>query len=284
MIAEAVDCILREFESHTRSPAAIQKAARLLDRLVGRGFDAHLLQEIQQLRLRDAVAHTAQHSPFYCDLFTRLGIVPSDIQAPGDLQALPFTTGEEIQHWQQFLCVPQEDVAAVFATAGTTGEPKLVAYTLREMQMLTNLSAVAIRVAHPGHLVALIALPMRHGLWMGWATAQRIVERAGGLPLPVGAGDPQETLQWMQRLEPNVIMSSPSYLTVLTRQAQARGYRPKLTRSWSAGRCCTTRSGLGLPNTGTPRYSTVTALPKLAEGRQLCCPSATVHSTLTIYT
>ena len=230
MIAEAVDCILREFESHTRSPAAIQKAARLLDRLVGRGFDAHLLQEIQQLRLRDAVAHTAQHSPFYCDLFTRSGIVPSDIQAPGDLQALPFTTGEEIQHWQQFLCVPQEDVAAVFATAGTTGEPKLVAYTLREMQMLTNLSAVAIRVAHPGHLVALIALPMRHGLWMGWATAQRIVERAGGLPLPVGAGDPQETLQWMQRLEPNVIMSSPSYLTVLTRQAQARGYRPKLDK------------------------------------------------------
>jgi phenylacetate-CoA ligase len=121
-------------------------------------------------------------------------------------------------------------VAAVFATAGTTGEPKLVAYTHGEMQMLTNLSAVAIRVAHPGPLEALIALPMRHGLWMGWATAQRIVERAGGLPLSVGAGDPQETLHWMRRLEPNVLISSPSYLTVLTRQAQGRDYRPKLDK------------------------------------------------------
>ena len=71
---------------------------------------------------------------------------------------------------------------------------------------------------------------MSHGLWMGWATAQRIVERAGGLPLPVGADDPKETLQWMKRLEPNVLMSSPSYLTVLTRQAQAQGYRPKLDK------------------------------------------------------
>jgi phenylacetate-CoA ligase len=230
MISEAVERTLREFEKRTRSPAAIQKAARLLDKLVGRGFDADLIDGIQRLRLPHAVAYIAQHSPFYRDLFDRLGMDPSEIQIPEDLRKLPFTTEDEVQRWQQFLCVPHEEVGAVFATAGTTGEPKLVPYTLREMQMLTNLSAVAIRVAYPGPLIALIALPMRHGLWMGWATAQRIVERAGGLPLPVGAGDPQETLQWMRRLEPNVLMSSPSYLTVLTRQAQARGYRPKLDK------------------------------------------------------
>jgi phenylacetate-CoA ligase len=230
MIAEAVDRTLREFEKRTHSPAAIQRAARLLDRLVGRGFDVDLVGEIQRLRLPEAVVYTVQHSPFYRDLFHRLGMEPSDIQTPEDLRKLPFTTGDEVQQWQQFLCVPQQEVAAMFATAGTTGEPKLVPYTLRDMQMLTNLGAVAIRVAHPGRLVALIALPMRHGLWMGWATARRIVERAGGLPLPVGAGDPQETLQWMRRLEPNVLMSSPSYLTVLTREAESRGYRPRLDK------------------------------------------------------
>jgi phenylacetate-CoA ligase len=230
MIPEAADRALREFERHTRSPSTIQKAARLLDRLVGRGLDADLIQDVQRLRLPGAVAYTVQHSPYYRDLFDHLDMKPMDIQAPEDLQNLPFTTGENVQDWQQFLCVPREGVGAVFATAGTTGEPKLVPYTHQEMQMLTNLSAVAIRVAHPGRLAALIALPMRHGLWMGWATAQRIVERAGGLALPVGAGDPQETLQWMRRLEPNVLMSSPSYLTVLTRQAEVRGYRPKLDR------------------------------------------------------
>ena len=230
MISEAVERTLREFEKRTRSPAAIQKAARLLDKLVGRGFDADLIDGIQRLRLPHAVVYIAQHSTFYRDLFDRLGMDPSEIQTPEDLRKLPFTTGDEVQQWQQFLCVPHEEVGAVFATAGTTGEPKLVSYTHGEMQMLTNLSAVAIRVAHPGPLTALIALPMSHGLWMGWATAQRIVERAGGLPLPVGADDPKETLQWMKRLEPNVLMSSPSYLTVLTRQAQAQGYRPKLDK------------------------------------------------------
>ena len=230
MIATAVDSALRKFEEHTRSPAVIQKAARLLDSLVERGFDAALVQEVQRLRLPGAVAYAAQHSPFYRDLFERSGVHAADIQTPEDLQSLPFTSGEQIEDWRRFLCVPQQQVATIFATAGTTGEPKLVAYTLDEIQRLANLSAAAIRVAHPGRLVTLIALPMRHGLWMGWATAHRIIERAGGLPLPVGAGDPQETLRWMQRLEPNVLMSSPSYLAVLTRQAEAQGYRPELDK------------------------------------------------------
>ncbi len=230
MIAKVLDQSLSQFEQHTRSPALVQKAARLLDKLVGRGLDADMVQQIQQLRLPGAVAYAGRHSPFYRALFQRLDLSPTDVQTPQDLARLPFTTGDQLQDWERFLCVPPEEIAAVFATAGTTGEPKLVPYTLSDAQRLTNLSAVAIRVDHPGPLRTLIALPMRHGLWMGWATARRIVERAGGLPLPVGAGEPEETLAWMERLEPNVLMSSPSYLAVLTRQAQAQGYRPKLDK------------------------------------------------------
>lgn len=80
---------------------------------------------------------------------------------------------------------------------------------------------------------------MSHGLWMGSATAQRVVERAGGLPIPVGADDPQETLKWMQRFEPNVVMSSPSYMTALTREAERAGYRPKLERILLGGEVLT---------------------------------------------
>jgi phenylacetate-CoA ligase len=126
------------------------------------------------------------------------------------------------------LCVPEDELAAVFTTSGTTGEPKRVYHTFRDVQALTNLGAVALRAGHPGQLVALIALPMSHGLWMGSASAQRAVERAGGLPLPVGADDPRETLKWMQRFEPNVVVSSPSYFTVLTRVAEEAGYCPGL--------------------------------------------------------
>jgi phenylacetate-CoA ligase len=123
----------------------------------------------------------------------------------------------------------------VFTTAGSTGEPKRVYFTWRELQMLTNLAAAGLRVGHPGRLWVLIALPIEHGLWIGTPTAIRIVERAGGLPIPVGTADPIKTLQWMGRFEPNVVMSSPSYMTTLTCEAERQGYRIRLDQILLSG-------------------------------------------------
>src|SRR5262249_50774428 len=96
-------------------------------------------------------------------------------------------------------CVSRKPVAPrSLPPSGPTGEPKRVYYPFRERQALTNFAALALRFRNPGRLVALIVLPTSHGLWVGSASAQRAVERAGGLPLPVGADDPGETLTWME--------------------------------------------------------------------------------------
>ncbi len=228
MIAEAVDRGLRAFEERVANPRTVKQAARMLKKLVGRGMDADLVREIQRLRLQRVMAYVYRRSPFYRQQFDVYGVRPRDVRDLADLQWFPFTTSNDIRDWRQFLCVPEDEVSAVFTTSGSTGEPKRVFYTWREMQMLTNLAAASLRVGHPGRLWALIALPIGHGLWMGAAMAARAVERAGGLPIPVGAGSPAETLRWMQRFEPNVVMSSPSYMTALTREAERQGYQARL--------------------------------------------------------
>lgn len=230
MIAAIVDRALREFEIRTTSPKTVRRAARLAEKFLTRDNDAALLRDIQTRRLRRTMQYVYCHSPFYREMFDRVGVRPLDIRALDDLRQLPFTTSKDIRDWRRFLCVPEDELTAVFTTSGTTGEPKRVYYSFRDMQTLTNLDAVALRAEHPDRIVALIALPMSHGLWMGSATAQRVVERAGGLPIPIGADDPQETLRWMQRFESNVVVSSPSYMTALTREAERAGYRPKLER------------------------------------------------------
>lgn len=128
----------------------------------------------------------------------------------------PFATFDDIHDVRRFLCVGDDDLTAVFTTAGGTGEPKRVYYNLLELERITNFNALALRVQHRGRLHALIALPMRQGLWIGSAAARNVFRRAGGLPIPVGAGDPEETLRWMRRFEPNVVASFPSYMAVLT--------------------------------------------------------------------
>ena len=239
MLAAVVDRALREFEIRTTSPKTVKRAARRAEKFLERENDTAILRDIQTRRLRRTMQYVYRHSPIYREMFDYVGVRPSDIRTADDLRRLPFTTSKNIRDWRCFLCVPEDELAAVFTTSGTTGEPKRVYYSWRDMQALTNLDAVALRVGHPGRLVTLIALPMSHGLWMGSATAQRVVERAGGLPIPVGADDPQETLKWMQRFEPNVVMSSPSYMTALTREAERAGYRPKLERVLLGGEVLT---------------------------------------------
>lgn len=241
MMVALFDRTLREFELRTTSPKTVRRAARLAETFLERENDAatRSVRDIQSRRLCRTMQYVYRHSPYYREMFNRVGVQPSDIRALDDLRRLPFTTAKDIRDWGRFLCVAEDELAAVFTTSGTTGEPKRVYYSFRDLQTLTNLDAVALRVGHPGRLVTLIALPMSHGLWMGSATAQRVVERAGGLPIPVGADDPQETLKWLQRFEPNVVMSSPSYMTALTREAERAGYRPKLERILLGGEVLT---------------------------------------------
>lgn len=239
LISGITERAMRWFESYNFSPGFAKKSAGLLVKHINNRTNRRVVREIQLRRLRRTMQYITVHSPFYRNMFNRLGMQPEDIRTVEDLQKLPFTTDDDIRNWRQFLCVPQEQLSAVFATSGTTGEPKRVYFTYREMQMLTNLYALTLHMMHTGRLVGLIALPNRHGLWIGSAIAQRAVERAGGLPIPSGAEDTWETIQWMKRFEPNMIFSSPSYMAALTREAEQEGYRPGIDKVFTGGELLT---------------------------------------------
>lgn len=239
MIAEVVDKALRRYEERNCRPGVVKRAGSFLRRIVGYGLQPEMIVAIQERRLRDTIDYVYARSPFYRRLFDECGAQPGDIRTVADLPKLPFTTAPDIRQWQDFLCVPEEKLAAVFTTSGTTGEPKRIYYTFREMQALSNLYGMVIRIAHVGRLVALVALPMGHGLWIGGAIVQRAVERAGGLPLNVGADNPSDTIKWMKRFSPNVIFSSPSYMTALTREAEQIGYCSPIDKIILAGELLT---------------------------------------------
>jgi phenylacetate-CoA ligase len=240
MLPEVVDRALRTFEHRVANPKRVKWVARLLEKLGNWEPDVGTVRQIQQLRLRQTLDYVYEHSPFYREMFEDCRIRPGEVREPADLQGLPFTTSADIRDPRRFVCVPEDELSAVFTTSGSTGEPKRIYYTWRDTQMLTNLAAVFLRVGCPGRLCALIALPIAHGLWIGAPSAARTVERAGGLPIPVGTGDPAATLRWMRRFEPDVVMSCPSYMTALTRASERGGYRVRLDQILLSGEMLTT--------------------------------------------
>jgi phenylacetate-CoA ligase len=229
------DLGISAFVAEARSPTWIQAAARFLEMVTGSVLTGDVLSKVQARRLRRTIRHAYERSPHYREMFRAHGIRPAAIRTPADLRKLPFTSSREVREFQRFLCTPEEKLTAVFTTSGTTGEPKRIYFTYREMRAVSNFDAVALRFKNPGRLIVVIALPLAHGLWIGSAVAQRVIEQAGGLPLAVGAGDPEETIKWMKRFAPNVVISSPSYMTALTRYAARSGYRPRLDRILVSG-------------------------------------------------
>lgn len=223
-IAPIVDWGLRRFENSVTTPQGVLNAATGLRPTVDRGWlSRDVVRDVQLLRIKRTLRYAYERSPFYRAQFDAHGIRLADIRTLDDVTKLPFTTSTDLRDWRKFLCAPEDQLVAVFTTSGTTGEPKRVYYTWREMNALANLGAVALRVRHAGRMVALIALPQ--GLWMGSGEAQRVVERAGGLPLPIGVGNPQEAVKAMRRFMPSVAISSPSYMTALTREAERVGFK-----------------------------------------------------------
>ena len=82
--------------------------------------------------LNRILRHAARHSAFYarhlagCDL---------EMREPEDLARLPFTTAAHLRDWRDFCCVSQGDVQRMVSlqTSGTTGVPKRLAFTERDL-------------------------------------------------------------------------------------------------------------------------------------------------------
>ena len=116
MLPEAIDRALRTFEGRVADPKMVKRVVRLLEKLVDRGQDTGMVRQIQRLRLQQTIRYVYERSPFYQEMFASHGVRPADIQQPADLHALPFTTPDDIRDWRRFLCVPEDELSAVFST------------------------------------------------------------------------------------------------------------------------------------------------------------------------
>lgn len=209
------------------SPLRAATLIRSAPRTESEGYVSALIESFQNKRLRSVVHHVARSSPFYERMFAEAGITPRDIRTVKDLDELPFTTPSDIRRYQDFICVPEDQLSRVLTSSGTTGEPKQVYFSRRDIETIAATGAVGLRTAlgvrRRDRVCAVIALPMTHGLWAGVATAMEIVRAAGGLCVPVGSDDPEEAIYWIKQLDPEVIITSPSYATLIAKQMEAGG-------------------------------------------------------------
>lgn len=183
---------------------------------------------VQLTRLQHTVRHAYENVPLYRHKFDAAGVHPDDIHTLEDVELLPFTTKEDLRACYPFgmFAVPMEQVARIHTSSGTTGLPTVVGYTKNDLAVWAGLVARSLRASgvRPGMKVH---NAYGYGLFTGGLGAHAGIEALGACVIPVSGGQTNKQIQMITDFEPDIIMSTPSYLLTITDAMVAAGLDPR---------------------------------------------------------
>ncbi|TFC94215.1 MULTISPECIES: phenylacetate--CoA ligase PaaK [Cryobacterium] len=186
------------------------------------------LQALQLRRLQKTVRLAYQNVPLYTRKFDEVGVHPDDIRSLDDVALLPFTTKDDLRVSYPFgmFAVPMDQVARIHTSSGTTGLPTVVGYTKNDLVIWAGLVARSLRASgvRPGMRVH---NAYGYGLFTGGLGAHAGIEALGATVIPMSGGQTNKQVKMIQDFEPDVIMSTPSYLLTITDAMAAAGMDPR---------------------------------------------------------
>jgi phenylacetate-CoA ligase len=188
------------------------------------------LEALQLTLLKRTVHHAYDNVPHYHRKLDGAGVHPDDIRTLDDIEKIPFTTKEDLRENYPFgmFAVPQEQIARIHASSGTTGRPTVVGYTLDDLANWAGLVARSLRASgvRPGMRVH---NAYGYGLFTGGLGAHAGIEALGATVIPMSGGQTIKQVQLIQDFEPDVIMSTPSYLLTIADGMVEQGIDPRST-------------------------------------------------------
>ena len=95
------------------------------------------MHNLQSVRLHKLVALVYRNVPFYREKMQAMDIDPSDIQSIDDIVKLPFTTKQDLRdnYPTGLQSAAQSEIVRIHASSGTTGNPTIVGYTRKDLEV-----------------------------------------------------------------------------------------------------------------------------------------------------
>lgn len=188
------------------------------------------LRSLQLERLRWSLGHAYANNPRYRAKFDAAGVHPDGLKSLEDLARFPFTTKADLRDAYpfDFFAVPQERLARIHASSGTTGKPVVVGYTRADLDTWAQVVARSIHAAG-GRAGMKIHVAYGYGLFTGGLGAHYGAEALGCAVIPMGGGQTEKQMQIIADFRPEIIMVTPSYLLAMADEYHKRGLDPAET-------------------------------------------------------
>ena len=183
---------------------------------------------LQIERLKWTLRHAYENVPAYRRQFDAAGVKPDDFKRLEDLAGFPFTTKQDLRENYPFgmFAVPQEQVARIHASSGTTGKPTVVGYTRKDIDTWSHLMARSIR-ASGGRPGMKVQVSYGYGLFTGGLGAHYGAEALGCTVIPVSGGMTERQVQLITDFKPEIIMVTPSYMLAILDEFRAQKLDPR---------------------------------------------------------
>ena len=187
------------------------------------------MKALQSERLVKQVKNVYDNVAFYRKKMDEIGIEPGDIKGIEDINKLPFTTKEDLRDNYPFglLAVPQEKIARVQGTSGTTGKLTLASYTQKDVDVWGECIARALTMA------GLTAADRLHicsgyGLFTGGMGLDLGARALGCMAIPMSSGNTKRQLMCMEDFGATAFACTPSYALYMAEAAQEAGIVDRL--------------------------------------------------------
>ena len=190
--------------------------------------DRAAIRDLQAERLRETVENAYENVPFYREKLDEAGVDPAEIDGVDDVRKLPTTTKEDFrdEYPDGLFAVDDDEVSRIHASSGTTGKPKIVAYTDGDVDVWSEVVARSLAAAgiESGDTVQ---NAYGYGLFTGGLGLHYGVEELGATVIPIGGGQTQRQIELMRDLESDVFTCTPSYALYLAETAEEMGLDPR---------------------------------------------------------
>ena len=186
------------------------------------------LEKLQLKRLQTTVRRVFQNVPFYQQKLADIDLKPRDIKELRDIRRLPFTTNADLRttYPRGLVSCPPAQLLRLHTSSGTTGKPKALFFTRRDVNAAAELMARCLVMAG---ITAedVVQNMMTYGLFTGALMMHYGAEKIGCLVIPAGPGNSEKQLLLMQDFRSTAIHLTPSYALYFAGFLESKGINPR---------------------------------------------------------
>ena len=166
-------------------------------------------------------------SGFYAERLADIEV--DDINSQEDFEKLPFSEKDDLRNAYPLglAAVPAEEIVRIHSSSGTTGTPCIIPYTQKDVDDWAELFRRCYEIAGITREDRIQITP-GYGLWTAGIGFQLGAERLGAMAVPMGPGNTDKQIKFMEDMESTVLCATSSYALLLAEEIEKRGVRDKL--------------------------------------------------------